>query len=128
MTWNNTLEAMKALGIQLPLGRRGPGGSQPRQTPVTPGSKRWSAHSTTTSWDGQEACPFFYLETMGGEALGAIGATTCCREGPRGQGLAAASGRTQEEAGCFRSQRPATTGSKVQAYGASQTADCVAAS
>eukprot|EP00971_Amphidinium_carterae_P050155 988493-Amphidinium_carterae.1 len=52
MAWNNTkgvqqlihsFEVMKALGIRLPLGRRGPRGSQPQQTPVTPGSKRWSA-------------------------------------------------------------------------------------
>eukprot|EP00971_Amphidinium_carterae_P161940 3210467-Amphidinium_carterae.1 len=59
MAWNNTkgvqqlihsLEAMKALGIQLPLGRRGPGGPQPKQQPVTPGPKRWSAQQRA-GWD-----------------------------------------------------------------------------
>eukprot|EP00971_Amphidinium_carterae_P317426 6310845-Amphidinium_carterae.1 len=33
----HSLEAMKALGIQLPLGRRGPVGSQPKQQPGATG-------------------------------------------------------------------------------------------
>eukprot|EP00971_Amphidinium_carterae_P220062 4368543-Amphidinium_carterae.1 len=36
-------EAMKASGLQMPSGLRKPIGSRTSQTPVTPGSKRWSA-------------------------------------------------------------------------------------
>eukprot|EP00971_Amphidinium_carterae_P289369 5745314-Amphidinium_carterae.1 len=60
MAWNNTKgvqhqgrttayslsrshESSRDKAAAVPLGRRGPGGSQPQQTPITPGSKRWSA-------------------------------------------------------------------------------------
>eukprot|EP00971_Amphidinium_carterae_P163528 3242517-Amphidinium_carterae.1 len=39
----HSLEVMKSLGIQIPSGARKPGGSRAAQTPVTPGSKKWSA-------------------------------------------------------------------------------------
>eukprot|EP00971_Amphidinium_carterae_P251605 4994708-Amphidinium_carterae.2 len=69
------------------------------------------------------------LETLGGEALGAVGATTCCRERPRGQGIAAASGGPQKEEGCFCSRKPPSArpeSPEVQTHGASQAVDGVA--
>eukprot|EP00971_Amphidinium_carterae_P085718 1696144-Amphidinium_carterae.1 len=52
MAWFNQKEvehlkhsfaAMTKFGIQMPSSLRKPGGSRPAQTPVTPGSKKWSA-------------------------------------------------------------------------------------
>eukprot|EP00971_Amphidinium_carterae_P249531 4952978-Amphidinium_carterae.1 len=46
----NSYEALQALGLQLPFGRRG--GPQPTQQPVQPGSKKWSGQ-TRAGW----TCP-----------------------------------------------------------------------
>eukprot|EP00971_Amphidinium_carterae_P058421 1155769-Amphidinium_carterae.1 len=46
---------MKALGIQLPMGR--PGGPRPNQQAVTPGSKRWSAQQRA-GWNCPK-CAYF---------------------------------------------------------------------
>eukprot|EP00971_Amphidinium_carterae_P256376 5090574-Amphidinium_carterae.1 len=67
----HSFEAMKALGIQLPMGRRG--APRSNQQAVTPGSKRWSANT-----GGEEESSVLDHET-----LGAIGAPTCFRKGPR---------------------------------------------
>eukprot|EP00971_Amphidinium_carterae_P214811 4262657-Amphidinium_carterae.1 len=69
------------------LGRRGPGGPQPKQQPVTPGSKRWSAQQRA-GWDCPR-CKFYNL----------VFRTTCfaCKAGqrPAGQQPPQGSGKPQ---------------------------------
>eukprot|EP00971_Amphidinium_carterae_P005974 117770-Amphidinium_carterae.1 len=44
----NSYKALQLLGIKLPFGQRG-GSAKPKQQPVQPGSKKWSAQ-TRSGW------------------------------------------------------------------------------
>eukprot|EP00971_Amphidinium_carterae_P041275 810436-Amphidinium_carterae.1 len=130
MAWKNTkgvqqlihsLEAMKALGRQLPMSRRG--GHKPEQQAVTPESRLQTVVCAAESWVELPCVHLLQLwvsdhllwlqdrpkagratiastaaeeksSVLVNEALGAVGAPT---QGPRGQGAAAAGGQPQKK-------------------------------
>eukprot|EP00971_Amphidinium_carterae_P027140 535052-Amphidinium_carterae.1 len=55
----NSYKALQLLGIKLPFGQRG-GSAKPKQQPVQPGSKKWSAQ-TCSGW----TCPGCHTTTLG---------------------------------------------------------------